>query len=87
MGDFLSEYRFRRVVPFALVVIPVPPFDIAHPLNDIHHAFRAGDRVAQLDQPVIIIVLAGIKRCFQFRSLFRSYVAFRVVIFKPMGII
>ena len=46
-------------IPFVLRIIPVAALDISHPLLDIHDAGRIRQRVAELDEPVVVVVDHG----------------------------
>ena len=47
------------LVPFFLGIEAIPVFYVAHSRDYIRGAFGHGNAVAQLDQPVIIIVIKG----------------------------
>ena len=47
------------LVPFFLGIEAIPVFYVAHSRDYIRGAFGHGNAVAQLDQPVIIVVIKG----------------------------
>ena len=50
-------------VPFFLRIEAITPFDVQHPLFYVKHALRSGNTVAQLNQPVVIIVNRFFQLC------------------------